>query len=169
MSDTKESMPAQPQTREMEAVKVPSTQLEAVLLEVRATREEQRAGREDVADKFVEVSTRMSKMEHRIDDLERRQEGNSIRAKEPSQHDIELKKELDEERKAREALAEDVTTIKTKMQENTDATLAIKQEVVDGVKSFWKRHPKLETALVGLILAAIGVAYATLTHGGQLP
>jgi hypothetical protein len=48
---------------------------------------------------------------------------------------------------------------------NTTDTIAIRREVVDGLKGFWKRHPKLESALVAFVFTAIGLATAWLTKG----
>jgi hypothetical protein len=46
---------------------------------------------------------------------------------------------------------------------NTTDTIAIRREVVDGLKGFWKRHPKLETALVAFIMAVLALGTAFLT------
>jgi hypothetical protein len=52
---------------------------------------------------------------------------------------------------------------------NTTDTIAIRREVVDGIKGFWKRHPKLENALVALIFTIIGVATAWVAaRGGRV-
>ncbi len=99
--------------------------------------------------------------------LEERLKNNSIRAKSSSEVDMRHDAELAAEKEARETLAGEVATIKAQLVSNSADTLAIRQAVVDGVRGFWNRNPKLETALVGLILAGIGVAYAWLTHGGH--
>jgi ElaB/YqjD/DUF883 family membrane-anchored ribosome-binding protein len=57
--------------------------------------------------------------------------------------------------------------LKTAMSAHRADTFEIKREIVDGVKSFWKRNPKLESALVLVIGAALGLAYQVLTHGGH--
>jgi hypothetical protein len=56
---------------------------------------------------------------------------------------------------------------KEDLQTNTDATLAVKKEIVDGVKGFWKRNPKLETALVALIISALGAGTFYLSARGH--
>lgn len=168
MSDTKESMPAQPPTRELPAM------TDRALLEDLARTV--KAGFAKVDDSIFDLGERVVRVEIRQKDLEERMGRNSQRVREPSQHDLEAKAEIAQERTAREALAKKVDSIETKtdgvaqaLAKNNDATDAIKKKIVDGVESFWKRHPKLETALVGLILAAVGVAYTALTHGGHLP
>lgn len=57
-------------------------------------------------------------------------------------------------------LAADVAATKALVVAGNADTADLKRELISGVKSFWRKHPKLETALVGLILAVFGLASA---------
>ncbi len=157
---TDRSMPPQPPTTKLPAVQVPQSTLDAVLGEVRAMRME-------TGDKFIEVSTRLSKMDNRIDDLERRQTSNSVRVRGTSENDLKqdaaiagiLTKVSGLERSQGEQTAKLVGLTMSMATNNAD-TSAIRRELVDGVKSFWARNPKLETAFVGLLMAAFTLATA---------
>ena len=88
-------------------------------------------------------------------DTEVRIDASSKRAQEPSQHDLELKTEVNAEREAREALAKEVAETKALVVENTEATLAIKKAVV-GITT----NPKVKTAAKALFYLIVAAAAA---------
>jgi hypothetical protein len=122
-----------------------------------------------VANDVSLVKERVAIVEGRISQVEGRQDSNSMRAKQSTETDLAQAAELVKEREAREQLATKVDIIETKMvtkedlQPNTDATM----EMVKSVKGLWARNPKLEYALVALILAIIGTATTLVTKALQ--
>lgn len=106
-----------------------------------------------------DVTRRTTAQDDRITRIEERLTSNSLRAKQSTETDLAQAAELVKEREAREQLAKKVESIETTLTTNTDVTLEIKTAVV----GFWKRNPKLEVALVGLILLVIGTATTFLT------
>lgn len=177
MSDTKQSMPAQPPTVELPAMS-DRAMLEDLYRIARGTAEQVRIIRTDqdlLMGNVESLKVDVRELQRWKLDTEERAAKHSGGVRQLSETDAkhdaaigQLVVDVGALKKGQEATAADVATIKTEMAKNNADTLAIRKEVVDGVKSFWKRHPKLETALVGLILAVIGVAYATITKG-QLP
>ncbi len=96
----------------------------------------------------------------RLGELEERMTRNSTRvsgeSKTNAEQDAAIAKVLTE-----------VGEMKTALTTNTTATLAIKSELVDSVRGFWRRNPKIETAVVALIMMAIATAMAWFqAHGG---
>ncbi len=65
-------------------------------------------------------------------------------------------------KKSQEAQTAEIAATKALVVAGNADTADLKRELIDGVKSFWKRHPRLETALVGLLLAAFALATAWL-------
>lgn len=175
MSDTKDSMPAQPATKQLPAMtdRALLEDLRGIVKEGFTNQNQVIAEMNTSVDMLIGQGKTFAKWRGEVDawreEVDERLKTGSLRAKEPSKHDIEIRAELQAEKDAREALAKKVEGVETSLTTNTDATLAIKKKIVDGVESFWKRHPKIETALVALIIAAAGVAYTALTHGGHLP
>lgn len=152
--DDKTPMPAQPKTKEIPAVvpQVPAT-LDAVLREMRGMREETRARFEAQADMMVAFNQRLL-------NVEQRQENSSVRAREPSRHDIETKEELAKEREAREALAKEVGATKALLAENNQATAEIRDAVVKTAGTVGRilTHPK--AVFIGKTLWAAAMFYA---------
>ena len=64
------------------------------------------------ADQLIQVNQRLVRVELRQDSVEDRLNANSMRARAPSEHDVETKMALQHETMAREALAKDVAEIK---------------------------------------------------------
>lgn len=64
--------------------------------------------------------------------------------------------------KSQEAQTTEIAATKALVLAGNADTADLKKELVDGVKSFWKRHPKLETAFVGLLLAVFALATAAI-------
>lgn len=133
-------------------------------------------GFQKVDNAIFDLGERVVRIEIRQKDLEERVGRTSQRVREPSQHDLEAQAEIAKERAAREALAKKVDEQATKLdaiEAKTDAQTkmleTISTSVVDSVKGFWKRHPKLETALVALLLAAAGAGLSWLSGGRALP
>lgn len=105
MSDTKQSMPAQPKTTEIPAVKVPGNTLDAVLLEVRAMREESRSSNQELTDKVEALIVTVDTLQHdakdtrmqigrlwrEVDEVKDRQTNNSTRVK--GESDVNLKQD----------------------------------------------------------------------------
>lgn len=157
--DEKTPMPAQPKTKEIPAVvpQVPAT-LDAVLREMRGMREEAR-------DRFQEQADLLMAFGQRLVSVEQRQENSSIRAREPSAHDLEAKAELSKERAAREALAAEVTKIKdeTAAQTTMIAQNTILTEKAVKALSGVAKHP----AVIAFAFALLG--FLTAWFKGHTP
>jgi uncharacterized coiled-coil protein SlyX len=154
--------PDYPPTKQIPKVSVPQNTLDAVLSEVRAMRLE-------TADKFVEMSTRMSKMEARLDDemssrlskMEARIDAFDERGAKHSGGVRQLS-ETDAKHDAAIALLHTkVDRLDTALAANNADTTAIKK----AVSGLLKEHPQLVTGLVGLVMAAISFATAWFSRG----
>jgi len=96
----------------------------------------------------------------RLGELEERMTRNSTRVSGES-------KTNEEQNAALAMVLTKVDTLEKSMTENTAATMAIKGKVVDAAVGFWRRNPKIETAVVALVMVAIATAMAWLqAHGG---
>jgi hypothetical protein len=134
------SPPPQPITKNMGKVEVPAGQLEAILLELKSVREEGKATHREMIAFRRETTERVNRHSEGVRKLSdtNSDQDNAIGA---------LVVEMQE-------VKGQIKGFKDSLKTNTEATLAIKTKVVDGVENFWKRNPKVETAVVALILAA---------------
>lgn len=157
MSDTKESMPAQPKTTELPAVPAWAVELTRYVKEGISRLDGSIGDIEQNVQMLVGQGKALTKWRGEMDawreEVDGRLRAGSIRAKEPSQHDVEIRAELSEERKAREALALKVADIETKTDEQTKALARIESAVT----GFFK-NPKV--IFVGKVIFALAVAYS---------
>lgn len=163
MSDTKESMPAQPQTREMEAVKVPTSQLDALILEVRAAREEQRASTAELTEKVDMLSVnvenlqhdakdtrlRLGRMERELDEVKDRQANNSVRVK--GESEVNLKQD---------AVIAEILTKVTALEQRPDTSKAVLDKLTEIGKT--PTGQKIVGALVTVLLLSLALLAAKL-------
>ncbi len=161
MGDEKEG-PQYVATKQLPRVTVPQTTLDAVLAEVRAMRVEN-------ADSFVEVGTRLNKLEYRVDDLERRQSANSVRVKTTSENDLrqesliaQTSTRVESLEKSQAVQTTKLTGLEAMLASNNAQTAATKEMLAD----FVRKNPTIVTGLVSLITTAIGVATAWLAAKG---
>lgn len=104
-----------------------------------------------VKDGFASSAARDLDLSHRVTGLEQwrhdvddRMSRNSARADQPSKHDLEAQAALAAETAAREALAKEVSGIKTEVSEikvDTKAQTEIMTRVESAVVTFWKSQP----------------------------
>lgn len=138
MSDTKESMPAQPKT-----VELPAVTDRALLEDLTRT---VKAGFANVETTLLDFGERLVRVEIRQKDLEEQRVldniRNSQRVKEPSQHDLETAKALAQEVVARESLAkkvdgveQKVVSIETKTDTQTEMLGRIEKRATDILSS----------------------------------
>jgi outer membrane murein-binding lipoprotein Lpp len=112
---------------------------------------------------------RLGRMERELDEVKDRQTSQSIRAKEPSQHDLALAAADSQEIVARKALAQKVDELDAKVDAHAvelAANTAVTREVKTAVTGWLKEHPAIGAALAGLIVSAITWATQWL-HGGH--
>lgn len=174
---TPPDMPPQPQTTELPAVKVPKSQLDAVLEEIRAARAEGQETHEavgalaanvEVLTQHVDTLTsRVTLVERRQDDAEGRARNHSGGLARVSENDAAHAAAIGQ-------LFVDVAELKTShaelakaAEEQTKMLRAVKAEVVDGVKGFFAKHPQVTASLVTLIVTAIGAATAWIAAKGH--
>lgn len=150
MADDKPPMPPQPTTKQLPAVTVPQNQIDAILVEVRQANTSLGL----LTGQVRSVEARMGGVESRVAELEQRQDKSSIRAQEPSQHDLAAQTAIAEEKRAREErdeqLAKDLAEVKAKV-------AAIYDTVVGVVTN-------KKVIFVGKVVFALAVAYSGL-HG----
>lgn len=162
---TKPAMPAQPAT-----IQLPAMTTEAMIADIykmsKGTAEDVKIIR---ADQDLLMGT-VDSLKVDVRDLQRwkidtedRQSKHSGGVRQLSTNDAKQDAELANERAAREALALDVTAIKTDLKTNTKATVDTKAVVVAAATSFMKRNPRLEYAIVGFILAVLSTGISLLS------
>lgn len=106
-----------------------------------------------------ENNKRVTLLEVRFDELERRAATTSMRVKEPSSHDLEAKKALADEVDARKALADKVDALDAK----TDAQTAMLTKLTDGASKL------AANPIIRSIATMLGTAILTwlAAHGGH--
>lgn len=103
-------------------------------------------------DATAELGQRVVKLEIRTKDLEERVARQSIRAQNPSAHDLEMQAEIANERASREKLAGKVDKIEQMVSSSHAATAKI-EKAVTGVLS----HPRTQALSWALWVALVGV------------
>lgn len=159
MSDTKESMPAQPKTVELPKVDVASmlTTLAADMKQVLNATDKMSGDVDMLISDGRKTNQRLTRVEERLDDFDGRLMRTSARVKEPSQHDLEAQRALADEIAARETLAKQVEALTASQAEQTKMISEVKSAVVGVVM-----HPKV--IFVGKVIFGLAVAYSA-AHG----
>ncbi len=171
-------MPPQPKTRELERVPdwaISLTEKVNKLSEATTSGFAQVDVRLDtVVDNQVNLTTRVDRIEVRMDKIEGRVDAGSLRAKQPSQHDLEaqaaLAAEVVERKERDEALASDVKDVKTSLvtiQADLAQNTMFSKQAAKAVTELWN-NKAVQVAVIGLVVAAATAATTFLTHlGGQ--
>lgn len=150
-------------TKQIPKVEVPQNTLDAVLTEVRAMRAES-------ADQFLEVNERFRKIEYRLDDVERRQTTNSVRARTTSENDLrhesliaQTSTKVESLEKSQLVQTAKLTGLEAMLASNNAQTAATKEMLTD----FVKKNPAIAQGLVTLIGLAITAAITWLQAKGH--
>jgi len=190
MSETKPSMPAQPKT-----IELPAMTDRALLEDMSRTvkegfvRQDARADSQDERldniERQVDIAVQDGKdnnkrttlLEVKIEEMQRRADTSSLRVKQPSQHDLEAQAALAQERAAREALAQKVDGVESKvvavatkvdtLTTKTDVQTELLTDLKKLGTGLLKEHPTIASSLIGLFVAAIGAATAWFAARGH--
>lgn len=119
-----------------------------------------------VANDVSLVKERVAIVEGRISQVEGRQDSNSMRAKEMSGVDLKHDAAIAEIKTDVAHIKESMAT-KEDLKTNTEATLALKKQLVDDVKGFLKTHPELVKVAVSFVTTAITAATVWLAARGH--
>lgn len=165
MSDTKESMPAQPKTQELPAM-TDRALLEDLSRVVRDGFAEMRGNITLLVEEGKATNTRLGILEHRVSTIEEARRIDSMPAKvgKVSENDAKQDAAIAQIITDVDGVKKDVARVEDKLDANSATTEAIKKSV----SGFLKEHPSIVASIVTLITTAIGTATFWLaSHGGH--
>lgn len=177
MTDT----PKAPGPPEKPTVELPKVDIAAMLVSLRADMKQVLSSTEEMGQNvtmLIGQGKTFTKWRGEVDiwreEVDEKLRTGSLRAKQPSQHDLETASNLAAEIAARQALAMKVDDVSSKLAMNSadtqavkKSTDAIKKALVDDVQGFFKAHPQITASIVTLITTAITAATLYLAHGGH--